>query len=393
MALTNPFNEEHKLLRQSVRKFVETEIVPNVEEWEKNHHCSKEVFHKMGQQGYIGASFPENVGGSGMDFWAAVVVTEEMAKANVAGLSMSVYAHTHLPLPLLKAIGNEEQKQKYLTPALRGEKITGLGITEPNGGSDVFGMLTTAKDMGDYWELNGSKTFITNGTIADFVIVLARTGEASHFTLFIVDANTQGFSAIPIHNKLGMHSSDTAQLFFENCKISKSNVLGKPGHGFYYQMNNFQEERLLAAVSATAMAEWALEKAKQYTKERKAFGKTIVNFQAVRHILAQMAIKVEACRSISYRAVAEFVEKGNKAECIISMAKAFTTEECEWVVDQSLQLHGGNGYVEDYGIARAWRDCRLLTVGGGTTQIMYEIISKLVLDDVKHENKLAGAKA
>lgn len=384
---TNPFTEEHELLRQSVRKFIEKEITPNIEEWEKNNICSKDVFKKMGEHGFFGVTFPEKYGGSGMDFWSAVVVIEELSSANIGGLAMSLYAHTYLPLPLINAIGTEEQKNNYLAPALKGEKIAALGITEPGAGSDVAGITTTAKDMGDHYLVNGSKMFITNGTMADFVVLVVRTSE-DLLSLLIFDTDIEGFSAISIHNKLGMHTSDTAQLFFENCKVPKSALIGEEGQGFYYIMNNFQEERLLASVTATFIADWALKKAKQYTMERKAFGRLIGQFQVIRHKLAQMAITVEACRSISYRAVAEFIEKGSNAVEIVTMAKAFTSEECIKVIDDALQLHGGVGYMEDYGIARAWRDARLLTVGAGTTQIMHEILGKLILDDVNYKDKL-----
>ena len=384
---TNPFTEEHELLRQSIRKFIEKEIMPNVEEWEKNNICSKDIFKKMGEHGFFGVTFPEKYGGSAMNFWSAVIITDEMAQANIGGLAMSLYAHTYLPLPLINVIGTEEQKENYLVPALKGEKIAALGITEPGAGSDVGGITTTAKDMGDHYLVNGSKTFITNGTMADFVVLVVRTDE-KNLSLLIFDTNTEGFSATPIHNKLGMHTSDTAQLFFENCKVPKSALIGKEGYGFYYIMNNFQEERLLAAVTSTFVADWAFKKAKQYTVERKAFGRLISDFQVIRHKLAQMAITVEACRSISYRAVAEFIEQGNKAEKIITMAKAYTSEECMKVINDALQLHGGVGYTEDYGIARAWRDARLISIGAGTTQIMHEILGKIILDEVEHKDQM-----
>jgi acyl-CoA dehydrogenase len=390
--VTNPFTEEHELLRHSVRSFIEAEILPNVDEWEKNHYCEKEIFTKFGAQGFFGVSFPTEYSGSGMDLWAAAVVAEELAYANCGGLGMSLYAHTYLPLPLILAIGTEEQKQKYLAPALRGEKIAALGITEPSGGSDVAGMLTKAEDKGDYYLINGSKMWITNGNLADFIVLVARTGEGHNLSLFIFDTNTEGFESIPVHNKLGMHSSDTGQLFFSDCKVPKSALLGELNMGFYYLMGNIQEERLIAAVTGTFAAEWAMNKAKNYMNERKAFGREIGKFQVLRHKLAEMAIKVECCRSMSYRALAEFIERGPEAIKIISMAKAYVSETTIEVINEAIQIHGGWGYMEDYGLARAWRDTRLMTIGAGTTEIMNEIISKLVIDEVEHKRQVIKAR-
>lgn len=385
---SNPFTEDHNLLRESFRQFVETEITPNIEHWEANKICEKEIFTKMGAQGFFGVSFPEAYGGSGLDIWSAVVIAEELAKSNCGGLAMSLYAHTYLPLPVLLALGTEEQKQEYLTPALKGEKIAALGITEPGAGSDVGGIKTTAEDKGDHYLVNGSKMFITNGTMADFIVLVVRTGEGHKLSLLIFDTKIEGFSAVPVHNKLGMHTSDTGQLFFENCKVPKSALLGEKDFGFYYIMSNFQEERLIASITGTATAEHAMEVAKQYMKEREAFGRPIGKFQVLRHKLAKMAITTEACRSIAYRAVAEFIEHGPGAYKIVSMAKAFVCEEAFNVVNEALQIHGGWGYMEDYGVARSLRDVRLMTVGAGTTEVMHEIISKIVIDEVSHTKQI-----
>lgn len=392
MTSTNPFTEDHELLRHSFRQFVDTEIKPYVKEWEENKVCELEVFRKMGAQGFFGVSFPVEYGGSGMDMWAAVVISEELSRANIGGLSMSLYAHTYLPLPVISALGTEEQKLNYLVPALKGEKIAALGITEPGAGSDVGGIKTTAEDKGDHFLVNGSKMFITNGTMADFIVLAVRTGEGHTLSLLLFDTKTTGFSAVPIHNKLGMHSSDTGQLFFENCKVPKSALLGEKDFGFYYIMSNFQEERLIAAVTGTAAAENALEKAKKYAKEREAFGRPIAKFQVLRHKIAKMAIGVEACRSLSYRAVAEYIEHGPGAYKIISIAKAFVCEESFNIINEALQVHGGWGYMEDYGIARSFRDIRLMTVGAGTTEIMHEIISKIEMDEVRHDKQLIKAR-
>lgn len=389
----NPFTDEHELLRHSVREFINKEIAPNIDAWEHDKHCDTGVFRKMGEQGYFGVTFPSEYGGSDMDLWSAVVIAEELAHANCGGLAMSLYAHTYLPLPLINSLGSEFQKQKYLAPALRGEKIAALAITEPGAGSDVGGIQTTADDKGDYFVLNGSKMFITNGTIADFIVVVTRTGPGYDMSLFIVDTNTPGFRAIPIKDKLGMHSSDTAQLFFEDCKVPCENLIGEKSNGFYYIMNNIQEERLIACVMGTASAEFALYKAMQYAKEREAFGKAIGKFQVIRHKMAKMAIDVEACRSMAYRAVHEFMEKGPEAIKIVSMAKAFICERTFDVINEALQIHGGWGYMEDYGLARALRDARLMTVGAGTTEVMHEIISKMIVDDVRHQRQFVKARA
>jgi acyl-CoA dehydrogenase len=385
MSTFAPFTEEHQLLRESMRQFVAKEITPNVKYWEENKICEREIFKKMGEHGFFGVSFPVEYGGSGMDMWAAVAVSEELTHANIGGLAMSLYAHTYLPLPAINALGTEEQKQKYLVPALKGEKIASLGITEPGAGSDVGGIITTAEDKGDHFVVNGAKMWITNGTMADFIVLAVRTGEGHTLSLLIFDTTTPGFSAIPVHSKLGMHTSDTGQLFFDNCIVPKSALLGEKDFGFYYIMSNFQEERLIASVTGTAAAESALEKAKAYMKEREAFGRKLAKFQVLRHKIAQMAIKVEACRSLTYRAVAEYIEKGPAAYYIVSIAKAYVCEEAFNVANDALQIHGGWGYNEDFGLARAFRDLRLMTVGAGTTEIMHEIISKIEMDEVRHD--------
>ncbi|MBL7778284.1 MAG: acyl-CoA dehydrogenase family protein [Chitinophagales bacterium] len=390
--MASPFTSEHELLRESFRQFVDTEIKPHVAEWEAKKICEREVFRKMGERGFFGVSFPEQYGGSGMDMWAAVTVSEELSQANIGGLAMSLYAHTYLPLPVINAIGTEEQKQTYLVPALKGEKIAALGITEPGAGSDVGGITTTAEDKGDHFIVNGSKMFITNGTMADFIVLAVRTGEGHNLSLLLFDTKTTGFSATPVHNKLGMHSSDTGQLYFENCIVPKTALLGQKNMGFYYIMSNFQEERLIAAITGTASAAHATEKAKRYMHERQAFGRPIAKFQVLRHKIAKMAITVEACRSLSYRAVQEFIEQGPAAYRIISIAKAYVCEEAFYVINEALQIHGGWGYMEDYGIARSLRDIRLMSVGAGTTEIMHEVISKIELDNVKHDKQMIKAR-
>lgn len=386
------FTEEHDMLAQSVREFIAKEIAPNLDEWERNGECPKHIFKLWGEMGFTGATFPEAYGGGGMNLWGAAAIAREVAYSNASGLQMSLFAHTYLPLPVINAIGTEDQKQRYLVPALSGAKIGALGVTEPSGGSDVATLRSNLKDMGDHYLLNGSKTYITNGTIADFVVVLAREGEDYDMTLLIVDTDTPGFSSSPIKNKLGMHTSDTAELFFDNVKVPKANVIGEPHFGFYYQMNNFQEERLIGAVTGVYAAEWAYNKALAYTQERIAFGRPIAKHQVVRHKLAQMKTRLEACRALCYQAIDDFLEKGSGAIEIISMAKAFVGEEIQKIIYDALQLHGGNGFIEDYGLARMSRDMRLFTIGGGTTEIMYEILSKIILEEAKHSKQFIKAR-
>ncbi|MCZ2355645.1 MAG: acyl-CoA dehydrogenase family protein [Bacteroidia bacterium] len=382
------FTEEQEMYRQSLRRFIDSEILPNVQHWEEEKICERSIFEKMGKLGFIGPNFPSEYGGGGMDFWSAVIFSQEIAYANCGGLAMSLFAHTYLPLPLINAIGTEDQKQNYLKPALQGQKICGLAITEPSGGSDVGGMKTFAKDMGDHYLINGSKMWITNGTLADFIVLSAKTGEGYDLTLFIFDTKTPGFQAIPVKHKLGMHTSDTSQLFFENCKVPKTAVLGMPSMGFYYLMNNIQEERLIAAVMSTFSAEWAFEKAKKYSRERESFGKPLAKFQVIRHKLSEMAVSLEACKALTFEAIHQFMANGSTATKVITIAKLFATENSIKIIDEALQIHGGWGYMEEYGLARAWRDARLTTIGAGTSEIMHEIISKLVIDEVQHERQL-----
>ena len=386
------FTAEHDLLAQAIREFIATEITPNIDAWEKNHECPRAIFERMGEMGFFGVTFDEKYGGSGMDFWAAVVVARELAYANCGGLQLSLFAHAYLPLPMIAAVGTEQQKQDYLVPSLQGKKIGCLGITEPNGGSDVGSIRTTATETNTHYIINGAKTYITNGTLADYVLLVCRTGEGYDMTLFLFDTKTPGFSANKIDNKLGMHTSDTAELFFDNCIVPKTAVIGTPHQGFYYIMGNFQEERLLGALTGAYVAEAAYKKTLQYASERYAFGKPLNQLQAIRHKLASMVTRTEACKSFAFRATEDFLEHGAAAIGIISMAKAFVAEQIQTILYDAIQIHGGNGFIEDYGVARMWRDMRLFTIGGGTTEIMYEIISKLEIDQVKHQKASLKAR-
>ncbi|BDD10550.1 acyl-CoA dehydrogenase [Fulvitalea axinellae] len=380
-----PYTQEHRMLQDSLRDFLNKEVVPNIDRWEKEKTCPAQLFKMMGDQGYIGVNYPSEYGGSEMDFWSAVIVMGELSYINFGGFTGSFYAHTYLPLPLINALGTEKQKQNYLKPALLGDKIAGLAITEPGAGSDVAGLKTKAEDKGDHYLVNGSKTFITNGTIGDFVVLVTRTGPKHDMTLLLVDLASSGITKNPITDKLGWHSSDTSQLFFDNVKVPKENVLGEEHKGFYYLMNNIQEERLLMAVMASYAARFAYDKTLRYVKEREAFGKRLSDLQALRHKIADMATKLEACEAITGTAIREFIENGSAATNRITKAKIYTAETAMEIINDAIQLHGGVGYIEEFGLARVWRDVRLFSIGAGSSEIMREIIGKFEIDGVVHE--------
>jgi alkylation response protein AidB-like acyl-CoA dehydrogenase len=388
-----PFSDAHRQLGDAVRAYLHAEVLPHVADWEAREHCPREVFARMGELGFLGVTYPEAVGGSGMDFWGGVAVAREMAHANLGGLALSLFAHAFLPPPLLLAVGTDAQRERYLRPALEGRRIGGLAISEAGGGSDVGGMRTTARRDGNDWILEGSKCWITNGSIADYLVVAARTGEGHDLTLFVLDTDTPGFRAQPIRGKLGMHSSDTAELFFDGVRLPADAVVGEPRMGFYYIMNNFQEERLIGAVSGVYAAEYAYLQAVAYAREREAFGRPIGKFQAIRHKLADMATRLEACRALTFRAIDAFAREGPAAVGLISMAKAFVGEQIQPLISDAIQVLGGVGYTEAYGVARTYRDMRLFTIGGGTTEIMREIISRLVVDQVRYDRQLLGQRS
>ncbi|BDC99979.1 acyl-CoA dehydrogenase family protein [Persicobacter psychrovividus] len=387
------YHEEHQLLRDSLRQFIEKEITPNLQQWEDQEECPKHLFKKMGELGFIGANFPEEVGGSGMDFLASEIVMAELSYANIGGFTGSYYAHTFLPLPLLNAMGTDEQKDKYLRPAIQGDMIASLAITEPGAGSDVKGISTFGEDAGDHFILNGSKIFITNANIGDFMVVVTRTGEGHKMTLLIVENHWEGVSCSPIDKKLGWHTSDTAQVFFDNVKVPKENVIGEINKGFYYLMNNIQEERLLMSVMATHTAQYAYDEAVKYVRDRKAFGSTLSKLQVMRHKIAKMATQLESCHAMTDRALLAFMDIGPKATEVITMSKVYTAETAMEIINQAIQAHGGNGYVETYGVARAWRDTRLFSIGAGSSEIMYEIISKFEIDRIKHEKQFVASRS
>lgn len=371
------FTDEHEQLRESIGAFCRKELAPHSEEWEETTF-EDWVFPRMGELGYLGLSYPEEYGGQGGDYFASLVLAEEMPKANSGGLSMAVAVQTDMATPPVHLFGTEEQKQQYLVPAIKGQKIACLGITEPDAGSDVAGIKTTARRDGDEWVINGSKVFITNGHRADFIVLVTKTDkEAGYdgFTLFLVDMDAPGVIREKRLQKLGMHASDTALLAFNDVRVPHEAVLGEIGKGFYHIMWELQGERLIGAAGCVSGAQHLFDKTVQYALERQAFGRSIGKFQVIRHKFAEMATKIETARQMVY-ATAWRVQNGDYPVREISMAKLYASRIAFEVADECLQIHGGNGYMKEYGIERAWRDIRLNRIGAGTDEIMLEVIGR-----------------
>jgi alkylation response protein AidB-like acyl-CoA dehydrogenase len=371
------FTDEHEQLRESIRSFVVRELRPHAREWEE-HTFPDSVFRRMGELGLLGLSYPERYGGQGGDYYSNLVLAEEMVQSNCGGLAMGVAVHTDMATPPIHVFGTEEQKQAYLVPAIRGEKISCLGITEPDAGSDVSGIKTRAVRAGDEWVINGSKTYITNGHRADFIVLVTKTDpEAGYdgFTLFIVDMDLPGVIREKRLEKLGMHASDTALLAFQDVRVGADAVLGEIGKGFYHIMWELQGERLIGAAGAVASAQAAFDRTLQYATERQAFGRSIGKFQVIRHKFADMATKIESARQLTYTTAWRFAN-GEYPVREISMAKLYASRIACEVADECLQIHGGAGYMKEYEIERVWRDLRLNRIGAGTDEIMLDVIGR-----------------
>ena len=374
------FSEAHQMFRKSLRDFVIKELSPHAERWEREKLFSREVFTRMGELGFLGVRYPEEVGGSGGDIWHTAVLCEELPRARLAGLTMGLLVQTDMATPIIDEIGTAEQKEEFLAPAIRGEKIAALGVSEPGAGSDVAAIRTMAKADGDDFIIDGQKTWITNGTRADFITLAVRTDPENRYggiSLFLFPTDTPGFSVGRRIEKIGNHCSDTAELFFENCRLPKRYLLGEQGHGFYYIMQNFQGERLVGALSGTAGAQVVLDDTLAYCRQRETFGRPLTKHQVVRHQLVDCETELEVCRALSYHA-ADLFERGVPCQREISMAKLIVAERAMEVIDRCVQLHGGMGYAEELSVARAWRDARLLRIGGGTSEVMKEILSKIM---------------
>ena len=371
------FSEEHHIFRASVRKFVEKEVKPHIDQWEDEELFPIELYQKAADAGLLGLEYPEIYGGTPCDKFMNVAYTEEITRSGSVGLAAGLGSYS-IAMPPVLNMGTEAQKQQFLIPVLKGEKIAALGITEPNAGSDVANIRTRAVRDGDDYIVNGAKTFITSGCRANFITTAVRTGGPGYkgVSLLMIDSSTPGFSVAKKIRKMGWNASDTAELSFVDCRVPAANILGGEGQGFAGIMINFQNERLALAVMAHAVAELALEESIKYAKTREAFGRTLSGFQVTRHKLVDMATKIEASKQFNYRVAAK-MEAGQDAIRDVSMAKNFACEVCDKVVYDAVQIHGGYGYAREYVVERLYRDSRILSIGGGTTEIMKEIISKV----------------
>jgi len=380
------FTEEHEYFRVTFREFLQKEVVPHIEKWEKEGAVERFIWRKFGEMGYFGLRTPEAYGGVELDLFYTLIFLEELQKVKSGGFAAAMWAHEYLAMTHLNEEGSEFIKQKYLVPSVSGEKIGCLCITEPFGGSDVAGIRSTAIKSEEKYILNGSKTFITNGVYSDYLIVAAKTNPDEKYkgiSIFVVDRDAKGLSATKL-DKLGWHASDTGEIAFDNVEIPKENLLGEEGKGFAYIMQHFALERLLMGVNAHARAEYAVDYAIQYMSERTAFGKTIDKFQALRHKIAEMASKVDMCKEYNY-SIAKRLEDGNYVVKEASMSKMLSTKIADEVIYDALQLLGGYGYIEEYPLARLLRDSRLGPIGGGTSEILKEIIAKMVIDGKEYK--------
>ncbi len=375
------FTEEHEFFRKSFRDFLQKEVSPHIDKWEETGHIERFIWKKMGEMGYFGISYPEKYGGLDLDIFYFVIYLEELQRINSGGFAAAMWVHPYLAMAHLNAEGSEEIKQKYLTPSINGDLIGCLCISEPFAGSDVAGMRTTAVREGDEYVINGSKTFITNGVYSDYLVVAAKTHPelgSKGISIFVMDRDTPGISATKL-NKLGWRASDTGEIAFDNVRIPAENLLGEEKVGFNYLMQHLALERLIMGINAHARSEWAIDYAIEYMKERIAFGKSLDKFQALRHRLADLCSEVEMCKTFNYVTAQRL---GNNEYVVkeASMSKLISTKVSDKVANECLQFLGGYGYIEEYPMARNLRDSRLGPIGGGTSEILREVIAKIIID-------------
>jgi acyl-CoA dehydrogenase len=373
------YSEEHRIFRDSLRKYLEKEVTPHVEDWEEAGIVPRIAWRGMGEQGFLCMQVPEEYGGVGADFLYSVIVIEELCRTNHTGLAASL--HTDIVVPYITAFGSEEQKKKYLPGCVSGEIITAIAMTEPNTGSDLAAIKTTAVEDGDAFVLNGQKTFISNGINSDLVIVAARDPAATNphaaVDLFLVEAGTPGFEKGKRIKKVGWHSQDTSELYFTDCRIPRTNRLGEKGTGFLKLMMKLQQERLVCAIGAVAAAEYIMELTVRYCKERTAFGKPISKFQHIQFEIVEMMAETKLGRTFIDKLIVDHME-GKNIVIDVSMAKFWTTDMACRVADRGVQLFGGYGYCEEYPIARAWRDTRVMRIFAGTNEIMKGIAARFL---------------
>ncbi len=375
------FTEEHELFRQSLRAFLEKEAIPHIDQWEEDRKTPRKIWKKMGEMGFLGLSYPEEYGGSNLDFFYDVVFNEELGRTNSGGFAITQQVTQYMSSPYILKFGSELLKQKYLPGIISGDLIASIGISEPGAGSDAQNIQTTAVKEGDYYRVNGAKTFITNGVYGDFIVTVVKTDPkagAAGVSLLVIDQDLEGISRRKL-KKLGWHSSDTAELNFDDVRVPVENLIGEEGRGFQYLMNGLQLERLCAVPGAVTAMEYAIHNSLQYMSEREAFGRPINKFQVLRHRIAQLATEVEATKAFSYHCCQMYAD-GIYDVKLCSMAKLLVTELAEKVATQCLQFYGGYGFMEDFPMARMYRDVRVGTIGGGSSEIMREIIAKMVID-------------
>ena len=376
-------NEDQRQIKMSVREFAEGEIAPHVREWDEAQHFPSELTSKLAEQGFMGVIFPEEYGGAGMGYVEYVTIIEELSRVD-GSVGISIAAHNSLCSNHVFMFGTEEQKQKFLVPLARGEKLGAWGLTEPQAGSDASGTRTTAVRRGDAWLVNGSKNFITHAIHADTCVAMASTDRAMRskgITAFIFEKGMQGFSPGKKEDKLGLRASETASVIFEDCRVPDANRLGPEGLGFIQAMQVLDGGRISIAALALGLAQGAYESAVRYSKERQQFGQPISNFQAIQFKLADMATQIEAARLLTYRA-ASLKDAGRKVTKESSMAKLFASEMSVKVCEEAIQIHGGYGYTKDYPPEKFWRDSKLCTIGEGTSEIQRIIIAKQILSSV-----------
>jgi citronellyl-CoA dehydrogenase len=371
------FNEEHKLFRASVKEFCQREIAPRSQQWEENHQYPKEIFRQAGALGLFGIRSDPEWGGAGMDWWASAAAYDALRYTDFPSLNIGFMVQADLTIPMIEHLGTREQKQEFLAPAITADRIAALGISEPGCGSDVAGIQCSARESGGDLIVNGQKLWITNGAIADFIVLAVRTAENRHKGISVVlfPTDVKGFSVGRRVGKVGHVASDTAHLFFDECRIPERFVLGERNHGFYYVVRNFQGERLALTLLVLAFMDRAIELAVDYARDRKAFGVPLIEKQVWKHRFAEHVANIEAARWLTYRAL-DLVNRNEKPESAVAMAKLVVCDLAQKVTYDSMQVFGGFGYTTEYPIGRIWRDMRLYTIGGGTSEIMKEIIAK-----------------